>query len=138
MAAEPTIFSTLLEALVLAGAYETTSISENSQFAYRWGYDRRDDAPLTHRERLTVNTDTPQTSITGTKSRWVTYVVLALFSIGGIFACSWWSLETRDSPKKVAEKAPTFTLQNQASQPIKLANANTNGAVMLVFYRGHW
>ena len=85
-----------------------------------------------------MNTDPSQTSVSGKKSRWAPYLLLGLFSIGGIFACSWWSLETRDSPKKVADKAPTFTLQNQASQPVKLATANAKGAVMLVFYRGHW
>ncbi len=85
-----------------------------------------------------MNTDPSQTRATGQKSRWAAYLMLGLFSIGGIFACSWWSLETRDSPKEVAEKAPTFTLKNQASQPVQLTTVNANGAVMLVFYRGHW
>ena len=85
-----------------------------------------------------VKSEPPHPIQAATKTKWITYSVLFLLSLVGYFACSWWALETRTEPRSVTEKAPSFTLANQASIPVTLSQATAKGPVILIFYRGHW
>lgn len=62
-------------------------------------------------------------------------IVLALVSVGLFFG--WAALPTAETTSGL-DTAPEFTLDDHTGRSVSLRDTRAAGAVLLVFYRGHW
>lgn len=68
----------------------------------------------------------------------IALAIVGIAALIGGFSYLDYKLLTRGSDEPVAARAPEFDLPDQGGNRVSLTSLRTNGAAVLVFYRGHW